>query len=286
MKNYTRDGGAEFMLNSKIWIMLGELVVLAIAAAGEIAAALSNTNRSNRKQLTITVAIIATVVAGVMILYQISDELSAFSLTTTPALLPSMNIMTAAPSVFAFNFENGTQHWGTSEGNFKLAKVGVTTRPVHSGRYALQITTALLGNANPLYNGLKEVYRHTEATVYFDQVPPNGFSVPGPYNLSGKRVSCFVFLPSRLATEDNHQTYIRIFVKDTKFANDFSTAVNIDPSVTNRWIQLSFIVGAESGNADRSFDPTRVNAIGIRIETPDGSTMSYNGTFYIDDCSI
>src|SRR5258706_544365 len=182
MKNYTRDGGAEFMLNSKIWIMLGELVVLAIAAAGEIAAALSNTN--------------------------------------------------------------------------------------------------------PLYNGLKEVYRHTEATVYFDQVPPNGFSVPGPYNLSGKRVSCFVFLPSRLATEDNHQTYIRIFVKDTKFANDFSTAVNIDPSVTNRWIQLSFIVGAESGNADRSFDPTRVNAIGIRIETPDGSTMSYNGTFYIDDCSI
>jgi hypothetical protein len=274
------------MFHYTFWTMLGVLIALAIAVAGEMTAAFSKPNHRDRKRYATIIAIMATVLASMLVSYQLLDGQSAFPSTVTLVAIPSINTTVLTPSDLAFNFENGKQHWGTSEGNFKPTKVGVTTNPVHSGRYALQITTVLLGNANPFFNASKEVYRHTEATVYFDQGTPNGFSVLGPYNLRGKRVSCFVFLPSGLATGDDYQNYVRIFVKDIKFANDFSTAIKIDLSVTDHWIQLSLVVGTEINNADASFDPTRVNAMGIRIETSDNSTTNYNGAFYIDDCII
>ena len=285
-------------MSTNFWTMVTAIVALATAVAGGITYII--TNRPNRKHLAIIVAVTASIVLVAVILYEITDGQIPFfrasnatpnaspTLIVTATLEPSptLNTVTPVASNFAFDFENGAQGWGTSEGSFKLARVDVVTSPIHSGRNALQITTSLLGDANAAYSSTKEVYRHTEATVYFSQVTPNGFTTPGPYNLSRKQVSCFVYLPSGLATNGDHQTYIRVFVKDTKFANDFSTAVNIDPSVVNKWIQLTFVVGADPNNAFSNFDPTKVNALGIRVETPDGSTMSYTGPFYIDDCSI
>jgi hypothetical protein len=189
-------------------------------------------------------------------------------------------------TTFAFDFETGTQNWGTSEGAFKLAKVDLTNNPVHSGTHALQVTTALLGDGNPAYTPTKEVYRHTEAKVYFDQRAPNGFNIRGPYNLTGKQVSCFVYLPGGLAPEGNPQAYIKLFVKDKKFANDFSKAVDIDASHLERWFLLSFVIGADKTDADATFDATQVNALGVRIDTVSKSTLDYTGPFYIDDCAI
>lgn len=208
--------------------------------------------------------------------------------TNTPVstATPSTIVTSISPTGYAFDFENGTQNWSTSEGSYKLATVGLTTNPVHSGSHALKITTVLLGDANPAYTANKEVYRHTEATVYFSQAAPNGFDTPGPYNLARKRVSCYVYLPSGLAGGGAQLAYIRIFIRDVSYHNDFSTAVTIDQTAVNHWLLLTLVVGADPNNADSGFDATKVNAMGVRIDTPSGSTLNYTGPFYIDDCSI
>jgi hypothetical protein len=65
--------------------------------------------------------------------------------TATPIPRPTATpSLTVIPSPGTFGFENGSQNWGTSEGNFKLAKVDVTTNLVHSGIHSLQVTTTLL----------------------------------------------------------------------------------------------------------------------------------------------
>src|SRR5438552_18639341 len=69
---------------------------------------------------------------------------------------------TSIPGV-TFDFETGVQNWGTSEGQYKLARVDVTTQHTHSGKQALEVTTSLLGGKNSAYTPDKEVYRHTEA---------------------------------------------------------------------------------------------------------------------------
>lgn len=214
---------------------------------------------------------------------------SASTIKTSTATVAATVTATSIPSQFAYDFESGVQGWSTSEGQFNTSiMVTTTTNPVHSGSHALQVTTRLVGNANPAFSTLPgdtpakgNLYSHTEAVVYFDQSKPNGFSAPGPYDLRGKTVSCYVFFPSTLATGDNVPPYVRLFVKDKKFANAFSQAVSIDPQHTQEWFQLSLTV-----SSDASFDASLVNALGVRLETPDGSKIDYTGPFYIDDCSI
>lgn len=212
------------------------------------------------------------------------------TVTSSPTATVAATVTaTSIPSQFAYDFESGVQGWSTSEGQFNTSiMVTTTTNPVHSGSHALQVTTRLVGNANPAFSTLPgdtpakgNLYSHTEAVVYFDQSKPNGFSAPGPYDLRGKTVSCYVFFPSTLATGDNVPPYVRLFVKDKKFANAFSQAVSIDPQHTQEWFQLSLTV-----SSDASFDASLVNALGVRLETPDGSKIDYTGPFYIDDCSI
>jgi hypothetical protein len=234
--------------------------------------------------------IIAAFISGIFILQASKQSSSSPNSPATSAITtPKVTSEPTSSTTFAFDFETSTQNWGTSEGAFKLAKVDLTNNPVHSGTHALQVTTAFLGDGNPAYTPDKEVYQHTEATVYFDQVAPNGFDMPGPYNLAGKTVSCFVFLPSGLAPEGNPQAYIRLFVKSKKgslLPNDFGKAVSIDASRVERWFLLSFVIGADRNDADADFDATQVIALGVRIDTVSKSTLNYTGPFYIDDCTI
>lgn len=210
----------------------------------------------------------------------ISLGLTDCSTTSTQAGPTATPKATPIPGV-TFDFETGVQNWGTSEGQYKLARVDVTTQHARSGKQALEVTTSLLGGKNSAYTPDKEVYRHTETVVYFNKTILNGFSSPGPYNLEGKQISCFVYLPHGLET-----TFIRIFVKDTKYANDFSKVVDINSSNIDKWLQLTFVVGSDPNDADTNFDASKVNALGVRIETPDSAMLSYTGSFYIDDCTI
>jgi hypothetical protein len=133
-----------------------------------------------------------------------------------------------------FGFENGVENWIAPEKAFKLSKVDTTTERVHAGASALRLTTVLIGNGNDSFPG-QEYYTHSEAMVYFDQPIP-GLSMPGPYDLTGKPVSCFVYLPSMLKAGNTPQAFIRMFAKDRKFANDYGPIVYIDSSHVEQWV--------------------------------------------------
>ncbi len=98
-------------------------------------------------------------------------------------------------------------------------------------------------------------------------------------------MACFVYLPSELAPTANSQAYIRLFVKDNTFHNQFSDAFDILPSNVNKWLPLTLTVGA-GGNIETGFDSTQINALGIRIDLHDGATLDYTGPLYIDHCTV
>ena len=216
--------------------------------------------------ILIVILIVAALLGARSIISLRDSRTSGHTGTPGPSLTPPSNIF--------FGFDGSTQGWGTSEGGFKLAKVSDASSPVYSGNGSLEVTSALIGSGNPHYPG-NGVYTHTEATDYFS-----------PHNLGGATVACYVYLPPALAPGGSSPGYIRVFVKDTQYRNDFSDLVTIGPSTVGRWIKLSFMIGANPDNEGQGFDTMQVNAIGVRIDLNDGSMLNYAGPFYIDACSL
>lgn len=194
-------------------------------------------------------------------------------LTTTPTSAPPKST-----SQYGYNFESGTQNWTTSEGGFKPITVTTTNQVVYSGVQALQLNPNLRG-------GDTDIYQHTETVAYFNNTIPEGFGASGPYDLTGKSVSCFVYLPSELAPSSNPQAYIQLFVKDKDFRNQFNAALDIVPANVNKWLQLNLTVGQGDG-MDNGFNSQQSNALGISIKLHNQATLNYAGPLYIDHCAI
>lgn len=219
-----------------------------------------------------------------------TPTLDTTNFTETPFQTPSATL-TATPSepsdFVGYDFESGTQGWGTGEGQYKKAELSTTTQFVYAGNYALQLDTELFGSGSAEFaaHNNDDVYRHTEAVVYMNNSRPAGYDQPGPFDLTGKTFSCFVYLPGGLAVEGAPRAYVRLIAKDTKFANQFSQANDITRDNTNRWIELSIVIG-DGSNTDETFDPKQTNALGVRFDSLDGSTVQYIGPIYIDNCSI
>lgn len=129
-----------------------------------------------------------------------------------------------------------------------------------------------------------DVYRHTEAVAYFNNAIPQGFDQPGPYDLTGKTVSCYVYLPSELIASGDPQAYVRLFVKDQSFHNQYGTALDITSELSEKWNLLSLVVG--EGDIDPNFDSTKTNALGVRIELQNWAALQFEGQIYIDECEI
>ncbi len=243
--------------------------------------------------LNILVAAILVVLVGMLVRPILLPFPNAFSSSTKTEGSVTPNSITPIPttfstttvitnSQFAYDFEEGTiQGWDTSEGQYKLATLQVVPDPVRAGNHVLQVMTKLTGDTNPN----NEVYRHTDAKVYFTQGMPNGFSNPPPYDFQGKQVSCQVYLPEGLASGSPPPT-VNISVKDTNQRNDNGKPITIDTSTAGKWIQLSFIVGKYQEDADQGFDGTRVISIGVQVVVPPGSTVNYTGPFFIDNCLL
>jgi len=212
----------------------------------------------------------------------IPDKQSQATKTSTP----TDTAVSAGVSTFiGYNFEIGIQGWSTSEGAYKRAILDTTTQVVYRGKHALVLDTELYGNGSQEFtnHNKEDVYRHTEALVYFNQIP-EGINYPGPYDLTGKRLSCFVYLPVGLIVPDNSASaYVRLTLKDKNFANQFSEAQMINDKTTERWLELIYVVHPDPNSA---FDTTQVNAMGVRLDSLDGSTINYKGPIYIDYCTI
>jgi hypothetical protein len=81
-----------------------------------------------------------------------------------------------------------------------------------------------------------------------------------------------------------HLSFFCLFVKDTNYHNDATDNIPIISSMTGAWFKLALTIS--TGQADDGFDPTHIQAIGIRIATYPGATLDFTGSFYIDSCSI
>ncbi len=250
------------------------------------------TKNPPKKQIItiIACALIFVILFGLTVFFIPRLSTSTFIVSPTPlsTSMSSPSVNTSTP--FTFDFETDTPQWHVSEEHYKPTQVRIVTNPVHSGTHALEVSGDLLGDASPGYTSNKEVYQHTEATVYFNQVTLKGFNTPGPYNLTNKQVSCFVYLPGTKDPGTGPQASIKIFVKSlvgNTYPNDSGKEVLIDSNHVGNWFQLSFIVGAAKEDADTTFDATKVVALGIRIATTPGSTLQHTGpVFYVDDCAI
>lgn len=215
-------------------------------------------------------------------------EIPSLQPTNIPSMTPPVTIATLPgqqSNFTGFDFESGTQGWGTTEGDYKKAELSTTNQVVYAGNSALVLDTELIGNGNTEFAARNndDVYRHTETLVYMNNSRPAGYDQPGPYDLTGMTFSCFVYLPAGLAVEGAPRAYVRLIAKDTKFANQFSQAVDITQNSINQWIELSFVINSSS---DADFDPKQTLALGVRLDSLDGSTVQYTGPIYVDNCSI
>jgi hypothetical protein len=192
---------------------------------------------------------------------------------------------TATPSFVGYDFETDKAGWTTSEGDYKRAVLSTTTLAAYMGSQSLALDTELYGSGSLEFanHNQDDIYRHTEAVVYFNQIP-EGIDYPGPYDLTGKRLSCFVYLPVGLVASSNAPpAYVRLTLKDKNFENRFSEPVMINSETTEQWLELIYVVNPDPNS---NFDTTQVNALGVRLDSLDDSTVSYNGPIYIDYCTI
>lgn len=199
--------------------------------------------------------------------------------------LAEQSQVTVTPSFVGYDFETDTAGWTTSEGDYKRSLLSTTTLTAYIGSQSLVLDTELYGTGSLEFvnHNQDDIYRHTEALVYFNQIP-EGINYPGPYDLTGKRLSCFVYLPIGLVTaNDAPPAYVRLILKDKNFSNQFSEAVMITGETTEQWLELIYVVNPDPNS---NFDTTQVNALGIRLDSLDDSTVSYNGPIYIDYCTI
>jgi hypothetical protein len=110
---------------------------------------------------------------------------------------------------------------------------------------------------------------------------------PGPYNLFGLRVTCYVNLPTGLA-DNAYPPLVQVFIKDTSFRNMFSAPTGITTSNTDQWFPITMELSASEIQlrADAGFDATNANTLGVRVITSSGSTLRYSGPFFVDYCTI
>ena len=183
-----------------------------------------------------------------------------------------------------YSFETGTEGWRTDEGEHKVAHLSATIAPVRQGTKSLMVATELFGGA--VRKG--DIYQHTVAAGYFDQSPPQGWNDAGPYDLTGRAVSCLVYLPTKLAAPNSPRAQVYLFVKDKDSRNHQGVKIDVTRSSAERWLTLSLTVGdARRGEyLDQGFDSKMTNVLGVAVVLPEHSRLVYKGAFYIDDCFV
>lgn len=189
---------------------------------------------------------------------------------------------TPIPGWVGYDFESGVQGWRNNSGCYP-ATLGTDSGIVYEGNQALVFIAELAETCASGDSGCQCV--EIEKDFYYT-IP--GMSTPGPYNLTGKKVSCYVYLPSGLLSPGNPQVYVTIYVKDSSFKNLKGHAVNVTSSNVDQWSELSLVIGDPSTYSliETGFGFDNVYIIGIRVELQDNSPFIYNGPIYIDYCGI
>lgn len=112
-----------------------------------------------------------------------------------------------------------------------------------------------------------------------------------PFNFTGETITCFVYAPNEEAKGPaNSPNGAQLFVKngeDEGFSSEYSSWFNLDQG---GWIEIRLTPSNSAppgGFMSEDFNPSNVVKIGVKIGTggQTSSEYSYNGPFYLDNCS-
>lgn len=195
----------------------------------------------------------------------------------TACLAPATSNATATSvaMVHYSGFEDGTQHWNSSEEQFKFVRL-ISGPSAYNSANALKMETELSTSGVPVLN-------YSELQLVFK---PGNVPNPGPHNLVGKGVSMEVYFPAELF-EQGGRVCGYAFIRDQQF-NPQNTAERcfgkVDAEV---WHHFEMIVGIQSeGHIDENFDSDQVMSVGFRFNAVENLPYHKGWVISIDDVKV
>ena len=180
----------------------------------------------------------------------------------------------ALRTVPKFGFEDGPMEWIVQKYKDSRACVRVahSQEQARSGKGSLEVVVDLVGG--DAIKGKGEVW------INLKESAPKG--VKTPVNLAGRTLSAWVFAPYGARGDLDRPNGFQLFVKDAAWKSYYGSWKNV---IEGQWVRLAIAPGRtapEGGYADRGFDPARINAIGVKMGSGDGSRAKFEGSIYID----
>lgn len=103
--------------------------------------------------------------------------------------------------------------------------------------------------------------------------PPAGQT--GPVSLAGRTLTAWVYAAPGAVGDKSKPNGLQLFVKDGDWTAQYGPWQDV---MEGQWTQVSFPMGA----ATPEFDPSQVNAIGLKIASGEGSEAKFQGAIYVD----
>jgi len=200
----------------------------------------------------------------------------------TPAPPPTQ----AAPPSPKYSFESGTMGWvpqRDAPDTKAVTAVAQSSGQTRSGRPSLELTVDLTG-------GNHRTNSKGEAFVDMRYNLPNGITTPAPYDLTGRKITCWVYAPPGSAGDANSPNGFQVFVKDENFKSEYGAWENITREREGTWFPIALTPSTQTppgGYKDPEFNPTRIVLLGVKIGAGGQSTgqMRYTGPVYVDTCN-
>lgn len=159
-------------------------------------------------------------------------------------------------------------------GNHAIQNISRSGKISKHGDYSLTGHIRLIGGDSDYDQG--EIY------VNMLQSPPRKYKPP--INLKDLQVSASIFIPKDVVMGDEVGG-IQVFLKDEQWNSQYGPYISLDNKI-EYWFDLTILPGRNydnvSGFIDAEFDPTRIIALGIRIDGCGIKECIYEGNIFFD----
>lgn len=177
-------------------------------------------------------------------------------------------LMEPYPDTSRYGFESGPMGWtketvGDSQG---VTDVSQSANRAKLGRYSLKLAVDLEGGHPNRSKG--------EAYVRIL-----------PQNMEDKPITLWVFVPGEALGDPQRPNGIQVFAKDEHWKAEYGTWWDITPEKVEGWHRVALTPSKfvpPKGYMTPDFNPTQIQAVGVKIAIGNGSTAKYRGPIYID----
>jgi len=204
------------------------------------------------------------VLIGLIIAFNYYRKTLELGLTPVPTPLTS--------PVLRYGFDEGTMGWvpQTYKGNQAVINVQQSNEHIKFGQNSLEVQIELIGNDEQKSVG--------EVFVDLSNNPPVGATTP--FDLTGKLITMWVYVPSAAIGNPNAPNGIEVFVKDVNDKSQYSEWMNLTSANTDKWMTVTLIPSANAG-----VDLSNLKLLGLKIGAGEKSTAVFRGSIWIGGVS-